>query len=62
MSGDHPTVLLMANEIRAAEEEGDWYLAVVMRAQSAPNVAEYTSEEALDAAKPYVYWAKIPLR
>jgi Domain of unknown function (DUF3883) len=60
VSGDRATVLLTANEIRAAEKEDDWYLAVVTRALSAPNVVEYTANEALDAAQPYVYQAKMP--
>ena len=51
---------LTANEIRGAEQEDDWYLAVVTRALSAPNVVEYTADEALDAAQPYVYKATMP--
>lgn len=56
LSGDRPTVLLTANEIRAAEEEA--VLAVVTRALSKPEVEEYTAEEALAAARPYLYRAK----
>ena len=59
VSGDHPTVLLTANEVRAAEEESDWHLAIVTRALSAPNVVEYSAQEAIDAAEPYVYRAKM---
>ncbi|GAA5124741.1 hypothetical protein GCM10023339_46730 [Alloalcanivorax gelatiniphagus] len=60
VSGDRPVVLLTANEIRAAEEENDWYLAVVTRALSNPEVIEYTAEQALEAAVPYVYKAHMP--
>jgi hypothetical protein len=60
VSGDRPVVLLTANEVRAAKEEGDWYLAVVTRALSSPIVVEYTAEQALEAAVPYVYKAQMP--
>ena len=59
LSGDRPMVLLTANEIRAAEEEADWVLAVVTRALSKPEVVEYTAQEILAAALPYVYRAKL---
>lgn len=59
VSGDRPIVLLTANEIRAAEEEPGWILAVVTRAITKPAVVEYTVEEALKAAEPYVYRAKL---
>lgn len=60
LSGDRRVVLLTANEIRAAEVEDHWYLAVVTRALSGPNVTEYTAEEALQAALPYVFKAHMP--
>jgi len=60
VGGDRPVVLLTANEIRAAREEDDWYLAVVTRALSNPEVAEYTAKQALEAAVPYVYKAQMP--
>lgn len=60
VSSDRPVVLLTANEIRAAREEDDWYLAVVTRALSNPEVIEYTAEQALKAAVPYVYKAQMP--
>ena len=59
VSGDRPIVLLTANEIRAAEEEPGWILAVVTRALTNPNVVEYTARQALDNARPYVYRADL---
>jgi hypothetical protein len=59
VSGDRPIVLLTANEVRAAEEETGWALAVVTRALSKPAVTEYTADEVLEAAEPYVYKAKL---
>lgn len=60
VSGDRPVVLLTPNEIRAAGEEEGWHLAVVTRALSNPEVTEYTAEQALDAAEPYVFKAHMP--
>lgn len=60
VSGDRSVVLLTANEIRAAAEEDDWYLAVVTRALSDPKVVEYTAEQVLGVARPYVYKAEMP--
>jgi hypothetical protein len=60
LSGDRPIVLLTANEIRAAREDSDWYLAVVTRALTKPKVAEYSAAEALASAEPYVYKARLP--
>jgi hypothetical protein len=50
-----PKVLLTANELRAARERPAWYLAVVTRALSDPNVTEYEAQCVIRAAKPYVY-------
>lgn len=57
VSGDRPIVLLTANELRAAELGDGWVLAVVTRVLSAPTVAEFTAEQALDAAQPYFFRA-----
>lgn len=59
VSGNRPIVLLTANEMRAAEEDADWVLAVVTRALSKPAVTEFTAAEALEAAAPYVYKADL---
>ena len=59
VSGDRPVVLLTANEIRAAEEEPGWVLAMVTRALSTPQVTEHTADEALAVAEPYVYKADL---
>ncbi|MDO9455262.1 protein NO VEIN domain-containing protein [Nocardioides sp.] len=61
LSGDRPIVLLTANELRAAREEPEWYLAVVTRALSTAEVVEYTAAEAIAAAEPYVYRAAMPV-
>lgn len=55
-----PTVLLTANELKAARAQADWRLAVVTRVLSAPNVVEYSADQALAAAVPYVYRAVMP--
>lgn len=60
VSGSRPIVLLTANELRAAEAEPEWILAVVTRALSDPQVVEYTARDALTAAKPYVFRARMP--
>lgn len=57
--GTQPIVLLTANEIRAANNEPEWYLAVVTRALSGPTVTEYDAAAAAAAAKPYVYKANL---
>jgi hypothetical protein len=62
VSGDHPTVALTDNEIRAAKIEDGWHLAVVLRALSEPKVVEYSPQEVLQAANSYVYRAKLPPR
>lgn len=60
VSGDRPSVLLTANEIRTAESDPNWHLAVVTRAVREPVVTEYSAQEAVAAAKPYVYKASFP--
>jgi hypothetical protein len=62
VSGDRPTVLLTANELKAARTEENWHLAVVLRALTEPTVLEYTAEDALRAADPYVYRAELPAK
>lgn len=57
--GDDPHVLLTANELRAAREDCDWWLAVVTRALSKPEVHEFDAPTAITAAKPYVYRADL---
>jgi hypothetical protein len=59
VSSDRPIVLLTARELRAAANEPDWVLAVVTRAVSAPVVTEFTAEQALKAANPYVFKADL---
>ena len=59
LSGDRHVVLLTANELRAAKDEPDWVLAVVTRALSTPQVTEYTAQQALAAAQPYVFKADL---
>ncbi|MGY1631865.1 protein NO VEIN domain-containing protein [Geodermatophilus sp. SYSU D01186] len=59
VSGDKPLVLLTANEWNAAKNQPGWVLAVATRAISAPEISVYTSQEALQAAEPYVYRADL---
>ena len=48
VSGSEPVVLLTANELRAARVVDNWRLVVVTLALTAPNVVEYSAEQALD--------------
>jgi predicted RNA-binding protein with PUA-like domain len=59
VSGDKPSVLLTANELDAAKNHPGWVLAVVTRAISAAKVNVYSSQQALQAAEPYVYRADL---
>ncbi|MER7276660.1 DUF3883 domain-containing protein [Dactylosporangium sp. NPDC000244] len=60
VSASRPTVLLTANELRAATDEHDWVLLVVTHALSAtPKITEYSREEALAVATPYVFRADL---
>ncbi len=47
VSGRRPTVLLTANEIRAAAEDSGWKAAVVTRALTAPSVTYYEAAKVL---------------
>lgn len=60
VQGEEPTVLLTANELRAARSQDGWVLAVVTRALSDPQVSEFAADRVLAAAKPYVYRAAFP--
>ena len=60
VSGTQPIVLLTANEIRAAENQAGWYLAVVTSALNKPKVTEYSADQTLDVAKPYIFKAHLP--
>lgn len=60
VSGNRPIVLLTSNELRAASEEPDWALAVVMRALSAaPEILVFERDDALATAAPYLYRADL---
>jgi hypothetical protein len=60
VGGIRPSVLLTANEVRAARDEADWVLAVVTRALSiGPEITEFSREQALAAATPYVFRANL---
>ena len=60
VSGGRPTVLLTANEIRAATNEHDWVLLVVTHALSARcEITEFSREQAVAAAAPYVFRADL---
>lgn len=51
-------MLLTANELRAAREERDWALAVVVHAFSAaPEILVFEGGDAIAVAAPYVYRA-----
>ena len=57
VSGDKPKVLLTATEIKAARGETSWILVVVTRAISKPETWEFTADEAMNAAKAYLFKA-----
>ncbi len=59
VSGDRPRVFLTAHELAAARTQTDWILVVVTRAISKPETWEFSAQEALDAAEPYVYKADL---
>lgn len=59
LSGRATTVLLTANEIRAAREQQRWRLAVVTRALTSPALSYYGAADAVAAAEPYVYRARL---
>ncbi|WP_445257001.1 DUF3883 domain-containing protein [Nocardioides aurantiacus] len=59
VSGDRPIVLLTANEVRAAQFEEGWVLAIVTRALSMPTVVEYFAPDVITKATPYVYKANL---
>jgi hypothetical protein len=61
VSGELPTVLLTANEVRAAREEADWTAAVVTNALAAPSITYYDADSVLTEVKPYVYRATLPV-
>lgn len=62
VNGRVPTVLLTANELRHAETEDDWWLAVVTDALGVdPVVTEYEAELVLSHAKALVHRAALPL-
>ena len=58
---ERPIVFLTANELRAADEIDDWYLAIVTRALVEPKVTEYSAEAAIAAALPYAFRANLQL-
>jgi hypothetical protein len=62
VTGDKPSVLLTANEFRAARNEDNWWLAVVTRAVSKPQLSEYSAEDVLRTAQPYAFQADLSSR
>ena len=61
VSGDRLNVLLTVNELRAAETDPEWILAVVTRAldDKQRTVIEYDGPTAIAAAQPYVFRADL---
>ncbi|MFE9690589.1 DUF3883 domain-containing protein [Micromonospora sp. NPDC005806] len=60
VSGIRPAVLLTTNEVRAARHEEEWVLTVVTRALSSrPEITEFSREDTLAAATPYVFRADL---
>lgn len=51
----HPVVLLTANELRAAEVDDHWSLAVVTSALQKPSVHQFTATQVLESVRPYVF-------
>jgi hypothetical protein len=59
VSGDRPQVFLTASELAAARTQSDWILVVVTRAISKPETWEFTAQDAIAAAEPYVFKADL---
>jgi hypothetical protein len=59
VSGAKPSVLLTANELRAAAAHKEWTLAVVTFATTAPLLSSYSSAQTRKAAAPYVFRADL---
>ena len=55
VSSSMPSVLLTRNELRAAETDTAWLLAVVTNALTDPTLAEYDRKTVAAAADPTVY-------
>lgn len=55
VSSSMPSVLLTRNELRSAETDPDWLLAVVTNALTDPTLVEYAGEAVTAAADPTVY-------
>lgn len=55
VSSSMPSILLTRNEMRTAETDPEWILAVVTSALTEPTLAEYDREAVTAAADPTVY-------
>jgi hypothetical protein len=55
VSGTRPTILLTANERRAASEDACWILSVVSSARSKPRLQEFDRHDVVYRSKPYAY-------
>ena len=55
VSSSMPSVLLTRNELRTAETDPDWSLAVVTGALTDPTLVEYDRQPVVAAADPTVY-------
>jgi len=50
-----PSILLTRNELRAAENDSIWRLAIVTTALTRPELHEFTRESVIATADPTVY-------
>lgn len=55
VAGQNPSVLLTRNELRSAQKDKYWELAVVTSALTQPTLAVFTAEDVIRSADGYVY-------
>jgi hypothetical protein len=60
VSGHKPAVLLTANEMKAAEQQAGWELAVVTNALTNPQLKIHPARILVDSARPYLFKAELP--
>ncbi|MEU4607428.1 DUF3883 domain-containing protein [Kribbella sp. NPDC023972] len=55
VSSSMPSILLTRNELRAAERDGSWLLAIVTTALTTPKLQEFSRDAVIAAADPTVF-------
>ena len=60
VAGTRPSILLTRNELRSAQEDANWELAVVTQALTRPRLHIYPATDVVDVAVGYVYQVDLP--